>query len=81
MMSTVVAAMGRKVVSVDPMVQHLSYLRRSLELLGNQDNVRLLNNAVRYKFVGCSYFLKSFYAVMRLESFTLTQRNPSTKQL
>jgi len=46
MMSTVVAAMSRKVVSVDPLVQHLSYLRRSLELLGNQDNARLLNNAV-----------------------------------
>jgi len=46
MMSTVVAAMGRKVVSVDPLVQHLSYLRRSLELLDNQDNVRIFNNAV-----------------------------------
>ena len=52
MMSTVVAAMGRKVVSVDPMVQHLSYLRRSLELLGNQNNARLLNNAVRYGMMG-----------------------------
>ena len=48
MMSTVVAAMGRKVVSVDPLIQHLSYLRRSLELVGNQNNARLLNNAVRY---------------------------------
>ena len=59
MMSTVVAAMGRKVVSVDPMVQHLSYLRRSLELLGNQNNARLLNNAVRYGMMGymsLSYF-------------------------
>ena len=48
MMSTVVAAMGRKVVSVDPLIQHLSYLRRSLELVGNQNNARLLNNVVRY---------------------------------
>ena len=48
-MSTVVANMGRKVVSVDPMVQHLSYLRKSLELLHNEKNVRLLNNAVRWK--------------------------------
>ena len=47
MMSSVVANMGRKVVSVDPMKQHLSYLRRSLELLGNEKNARLLNNAVR----------------------------------
>ena len=57
MMSTVVAAMGRKVVSVDPMVQHLSYLRRSLELLGNQNNARLLNNAVRCGMVASmNYF-------------------------
>ena len=47
MMSTVVAAMGRQVVSLDPLVEHLTYLRRSLELLGNQNNARLLNNAVR----------------------------------
>eukprot|EP00092_Neocalanus_flemingeri_P071809 GFUD01088285.1.p1 GENE.GFUD01088285.1~~GFUD01088285.1.p1 ORF type:complete len:343 (+),score=100.10 GFUD01088285.1:19-1047(+) len=46
MMSTVVAAMGRQVVSVDPMLEHLSYLRKALELLGNQNNTRLLNNAV-----------------------------------
>jgi len=46
MMSTVVAAMGRSVVSLDPMVMHLTYLRRSLELAGNQNHVRLLNNAV-----------------------------------
>ena len=47
MMSTVVAAMGRSVVSLDPMVMHLTYLRRSLELAGNEKNVRLLNNGVR----------------------------------
>ena len=48
MVTTVVAAMGRKVISVDPMKEHLSYIRKSLGLLGNQDNVMLLNNAVRY---------------------------------
>ena len=47
MVTTVVAAMGRKVISVDPMKEHLSYIRKSLGLLGNQDNVMLLNNAVR----------------------------------
>jgi len=46
MVTTVVAAMGRQVVSVDPMKEHLSYLHRALELLGNEGNVRLLNNAV-----------------------------------
>jgi len=46
MVTTVVAAMGRKVISVDPMKEHLSYIRKSLGLLGNQDNVMLLNNAV-----------------------------------
>ena len=48
MVTTVVAAMGRHVVAVDPMKEHLSYLHRALELLGNEGNVRLLNNAVRY---------------------------------
>ena len=48
MVTTVIAAMGRKVVSVDPLKEHLSYLRKALELLGNDDNVRLLHNAVRY---------------------------------
>ena len=48
MVTTVIAAMGRKVVSVDPLKEHLSYLRKALELLGNEDNVRLLHNAVRY---------------------------------
>jgi len=46
MVTTVVAAMGRHVVAVDPMKEHLSYLHRALELLGNEGNVRLLNNAV-----------------------------------
>eukprot|EP00092_Neocalanus_flemingeri_P057974 GFUD01069007.1.p1 GENE.GFUD01069007.1~~GFUD01069007.1.p1 ORF type:complete len:358 (-),score=107.51 GFUD01069007.1:27-1100(-) len=46
MMSTVVAAMGRQVVSLDPLVEHLTYIRRSLELLGNENKARLLNNAV-----------------------------------
>ena len=47
MVTTVVAAMGRKVISVDPMKEHLSYIRKSLGLLGNQDNVMLLNNVLR----------------------------------
>jgi len=46
MVSTVVAAAGRKVVAIDPLVQHLSYLRKGLSMLGNENNVRLLNNAV-----------------------------------
>ena len=51
MVTTVVAAMGRHVVAVDPMKEHLSYLHRALELLGNEGNVRLLNNAVRFNNV------------------------------
>ena len=47
MVTTVVAAMGRKVVAIDPMKEHLSHLRKSLTLLGNENNVVLLNNAVR----------------------------------
>jgi len=46
MVTTVVAAMGRKVISVDPMKEHLSYIWKALNLLSNQDNVILLNNAV-----------------------------------
>jgi len=46
MVTTVVAAMGRKVVAVDPMKEHLSYLHKALQLLGTEDNVRLLHNAV-----------------------------------
>jgi len=46
MVTTVVAAMGRKVVAIDPMKEHLSHLRKSLTLLGNENNVVLLNNAV-----------------------------------
>lgn len=46
MVTTVIAAMGRKVVSIDPLKEHLSYVRKSLELLGNQDNVRLIHGAV-----------------------------------
>ena len=47
MVTTVVAAMGRNVVAVDPMKEHLSYLHKALQLLGNEGNVRLLHNAVR----------------------------------
>ena len=46
MVTTVVAAMGRKVVAVDPMKEHLSYIHKALQLLGTEDNVRLLHNAV-----------------------------------
>jgi len=70
MMSTVVAGMGRSVVSVDPLVQHLSYLRRSLELLGNQDNARLLNNAVSNETGKLYPYTKKSYNQAAIKMYT-----------
>jgi len=46
MFTTIAAAMGRKVTAVDADLYNLSFIRKSLEVLGNSRNVKLINNAV-----------------------------------
>ena len=47
MYAVVVAAMNRQVVAVDADPYNLAYIRRSLELENNTQNVRILYNSVR----------------------------------
>ena len=47
MFSVTVASMGRKVVAVDASIQNLAYIHKSVSLNGNEENVKLINNAVR----------------------------------
>ena len=47
MYSVVVAAMKRQVVAVDADPYNLAYIRKSLDLGGNTDHVRLIYNSVR----------------------------------
>ena len=47
MFSVTVANLGRKVVAVDASLQNLAYIDKSVHLNGNQENVKLINNAVR----------------------------------
>ena len=47
MFSVTVASMGRKVVAVDASIQNLAYIHKSVNLNGNEENVKLINNAVR----------------------------------
>ena len=43
-----IAAMGRKVVAVDPLIQNLGLIQKSLQMSGKANLVRLLNNPIRY---------------------------------
>ena len=47
MFSVTAATLGRKVVAVDASIQNLAYIDKSVHLNGNQENVKLINNAVR----------------------------------
>ena len=47
MFSVVVAAMNRQVVAVDADPHNLAYIRKSLDLGGTTDHVRLIYNSVR----------------------------------
>ena len=47
MYTLMMAAMGRKVIAVDPMVDNLAYIRRSLKLGNRESLVTLVHNAVR----------------------------------
>ena len=47
MFSVSVARLGRKVVAVDASLQNLAYIHKSVHLNSDQDNVKLVNNAVR----------------------------------
>ena len=47
MFSVTVASMGRKVVAVDASIQNLAYIHKLVSLNGNEENVKLINNAVR----------------------------------
>ena len=49
MFSVVVAAMNRQVVAVDADAHNLAYIRKSLDLGGNADHVRLIYNSVRWE--------------------------------
>ena len=42
-----VAAMKRKAVAVDPLLQNLGLIRRSLIESGNEEHVMLINNPIR----------------------------------
>ena len=46
MFSIAVAAMNRSVVAVDAVPVNLAYIRESLSLGSNSQNVRTINNAV-----------------------------------
>ena len=49
-MFTIAAAkMGRSVVAVDANLYNLAYLRRSLEMNLNLDQVKIVHNAMRWK--------------------------------
>ena len=47
MYAVVVAAMQRKVVAVDADPFNLAFIRRSLDLEGNTEHVRIVYNSVR----------------------------------
>ena len=47
MFSVSVARLGRRVVAVDASLQNLAYIHKSVHLNSDQDNVKLVNNAVR----------------------------------
>ena len=68
MFSVTAATLGRKVVAVDASIQNLAYIDKSVHLNGNQENVKLINNAVRCldwsQYVKCS-------AVKRSIGFTI----------
>ena len=49
-MFTIAAAMmGRSVVAVDANLYNLAYLRSSLEMNSNLDQVKIVHNAMRWK--------------------------------
>ena len=47
MYTVVTAAMGRRVVAVDADPINLAYVRKSLDLQGTTDNVKIFYNSVR----------------------------------
>ena len=47
MYALVIAAMKRRVVAVDADPVNLAYIRKSLDLEGNTENVRIIYNSVR----------------------------------
>ena len=47
MFTVMVAAMQRKVVAVDPILNNLAFIHHSLKTANNENNVRLMNNPVR----------------------------------
>ena len=47
MYAVVIAAMKRRVVAVDADPVNLAYIRKSLDLEGNTENVRIIYNSVR----------------------------------
>ena len=71
MFSVTVANLGRKVVAVDASIQNLAYIDKSVHLNGNQENVKLINNAVRC--LDWSQYVK-YSAVKRSIGFTISFR-------
>ena len=47
MFTVMVAAMHRKVVAVDPILNNLAMIHHSLKTVNNEDYVTLMNNPVR----------------------------------
>ena len=58
MFSLAVAAMNRSVVAVDAVPVNLAYIRESLSLGSNSQNVRTINNAVGWVDVEILYYIK-----------------------
>ena len=48
MFSVAVARLGGEVVALDASLYNLAYVRRSLELNSNLDNVKLVYNSIRW---------------------------------
>ena len=48
MYTVMVAAMGRKVIAVDPVLSNLALIHNSLSRVNNNDMVSLINNPIRY---------------------------------
>ena len=50
MYTVIIAAMKRKVIGVDADPKNLAYIRHSLKIAKNTDNVELIHNSIRYIF-------------------------------
>ena len=70
-MFTIAAAlMGRSVVAVDANLYNLAYLRRSLELNSNLDQVKIVHNAMRWENKPWEPFHHFLHAAMTMLHIT-----------